>query len=81
MTKSEKIKHIDNILNKIKNNFIEMKDEHASFFELILTHVEFISDEERREDTIESFADFIMYYQARYMVDKSLLEDLDENEE
>ena len=81
MTKSEKIKHIDNILNKIKNNFIEMEDEHASFFELILTHVEFISDEERREDTIESFADFIMYYQARYMVDKSLLEDLDENEE
>ena len=81
MTKSEKIKHIDNILNKIKNNFIEMKDEHASFFELILTHVEFISDEERREDTIESFADFIMYYQARYMVDKSLLQDLDENEE
>lgn len=80
MTKEEKTKHIDTILNKIKKNFIEMNDEHSSFFELILTHTEFISDPERCDQTVETFADFIMYYQARYMVDKTLLENISEDD-
>lgn len=75
MNDTEKLIKIDDVLNKIKSNFSGADESIKPFLLNILTQVEFFSDPERCEESIEVLADFMMYYQSRYIVDRTLIEE------